>query len=129
MLEAFRIYDDHEAEFRKEVGKVDFRKKEVKANYQRWLEQRYIGSFIACLGGYTATGGETEIFNGFNFNRWFHSKFSSTNAVAVLETDDTASVAINGQRFHISADGVTVYQMNEQPRGVVVLFNRSAYLF
>lgn len=129
MLGAFRIYDDHEDEFRKEVGKVDFRKKEVRANYKRWLEQRYIDSFIACLGGYTATDGETEIFSGFNFSRWFHSKFDKANAVAVLESDDTGTVAVNGLQFRISADGLTTYQMNQQPRGVVVLFNRSAYLF
>ena len=130
MLEAFRRFDDHEEEFKKEAnGKVDFRKKEVKANYQRWLKQRYLDSFIACLGGYTATNGDTEIFDGFEFNQWFHSSFDKANAVAVLESADTGSVVVNGHPFRISADGLTVYQMNEQPRGVVVLFNRSAYLF
>lgn len=47
-------------------------------------------------------------------------------SIAILESDDVASVVFNGKKYNVGMDGVTVYFMTEKPTKRVN-FNRSVY--
>lgn len=66
-------------------------------------------------------------WDGFEFVDAFHRVYNKAHALYVAESDDAADVRTPHGVYHVYADGVTVYFMNDAPRKIVY-FNRSIYL-
>lgn len=129
-----KLSREDKKELKKIFGDVDFRSKanqctiafiwpdfvaagKTAAGYMAAREEKHYKDFKESNSG---------IFNGFDFVNLFHRDYKKENAIAILESDDVASVVFNGKKYNVGMDGITVYFMNEKPTKRVD-FNRSVY--
>ena len=76
--------------------------------------------------------GKPSFVDGYALDRivGFHQMYDKKNAVAILESDNCASVTTtDNQYIRIGEDFKRCYQMNDHPVGLIVEFNSSCYLF